>query len=101
MATISTVLLAMHQVAAQAAPSRDAPPTDGPSFGAFVQQSIQRVSERQQHAEGLTQAFERGDDVDLAAVMVARQQASVEFQAVLQVRRQLLDAYRELNNMPL
>ncbi len=101
MATIPTVLLTLQQVAAQAAVQRDGPPGDGPRFSEFVQQSVQRVSQQQQRAEELTRAFETGEDVDLAAVMVARQQASVEFQAVVQVRRQLLDAYRELMNMPL
>ncbi len=40
-------------------------------------------------------------DVSLAEVMIASQKASVSFQAMLQVRNKLVDAYKDVMNMPM
>jgi len=37
----------------------------------------------------------------LAEVMIASQKASVSFQAMLQVRNKLVDAYKDVMNMPM
>ena len=47
-----------------------------------------------------TAAYERGETVDIAKVMLARQEASVGFEATLQVRNKLLSAYQNIMNMP-
>jgi flagellar hook-basal body complex protein FliE len=46
-------------------------------------------------------AYERGDSHDLASVMIARQKASIAFEATLQVRNKLLTAYKDVMSMPL
>ena len=38
--------------------------------------------------------------MDIAKVMLARQQASVGFEATLQVRNKLLSAYKDIMSMP-
>ena len=38
--------------------------------------------------------------MDVAAVMLARHQASISFQATLQVRNKLLAAYKDIMSMP-
>ena len=43
---------------------------------------------------------ERGETTDIAAVMLARQQASIGFQATVQVRNKLLAAYKDIMSMP-
>ena len=48
----------------------------------------------------MTEAYERGETTDIASVMLARQQASIGFEATLQVRNQLLTAYRDIMSMP-
>lgn len=39
-------------------------------------------------------------NVSLSDVMIARNKASVAFDATIQVRNKLVDAYKELMNMP-
>ncbi|MEK9822553.1 MAG: flagellar hook-basal body complex protein FliE [Pseudomonadales bacterium] len=72
-----------------------------PDFGELLKQSIDQVSETQQHAKDLSKAFQMGDkDVQLPEVMIAMQKASISFEAMSQVRNKLLSAYREIMNMP-
>lgn len=71
-------------------------------FSALLQQSIAAVNDTQQSAGKLTEAFEIGaSDVRLADVMVATQKANVSFQAMLQVRNKLVEAYQDVMNMPM
>ena len=72
------------------------------SFGDLLQKSIDGVNETQQKAGALTKAFEMGDqNVDLAEVMIAVQKSSVSFQAMVQVRNKLVEAYKDVMNMPI
>ena len=74
----------------------------GADFAAMLKQTIGAVNETQQTAGKMTEAFESGDaNVSLAEVMVASQKASVSFQAMLQVRNKLVEAYKDVMNMPM
>ena len=56
-----------------------------------------------QRAAGLAgsgQPGSRGETTDIAAVMLSRQQASLGFEATLQVRNRLLTAYKDIMSMP-
>jgi flagellar hook-basal body complex protein FliE len=71
-------------------------------FGELFQQAIGSVNATQQQASRLATSFEQGDpQVSLAQVMVASQKASVSFQALTQVRNHLVDAYKDIMNMPI
>ena len=48
----------------------------------------------------MSAAYERGETTDIAAVMLARQRASLGFEATLQVRNRLLSAYKDIMSMP-
>lgn len=73
---------------------------DIPAFGEMLQKSINNVNELQGQAKALTEAQELGDpNVSLAEVMIAKEKASVAFQAMLQVRNKLLEAYRDISSM--
>jgi len=68
----------------------------------MLKQTIGAVNDTQQTAGKMTEAFEAGDtNVSLAEVMVASQKASVSFQAMLQVRNKLVEAYQDVMNMPM
>ena len=54
----------------------------------------------QNQAADLSASYERGETIDIAKVMLARQQASVSFEATLQVRNKLLSAYKDIMSMP-
>lgn len=70
-------------------------------FGEMFQQAIGSVNNTQQQANTLATSFEQGDaGVSLAQVMVASQKASVSFQALTQVRNRLVEAYKDVMNMP-
>lgn len=71
-------------------------------FAELLQQSIASVNDLQQSAGKMTAAFETGASrISLADVMVADQKAGVAFQATLQVRNKLVEAYQDVMNMPM
>lgn len=74
---------------------------DVPSFGQMLDQAVNKVNNVQQTSSSLAKAYELGDpNVDITDVMVASQKASVSFQSMVQVRNKLIDAYRDVMNMP-
>ena len=75
---------------------------NGSDFASMLKQSIDSVNQSQQASSKLAEAFETGrSDVSLAEVMIASQKASVSFQAMLQVRNKLIDAYKDVMSMPM
>src|ERR1700741_2618268 len=69
-------------------------------FGEALQTALRQVNESQARASAMTEAYERGETTDIAAVMLSRQQASLGFEATLQVRNRLLTAYKDIMRMP-
>ena len=90
---------AAHLVSASASASPTAP-TGSSTFADSLSSALQSVSESQGRAADLSASYERGDTIDIAKVMLARQQASVSFEATLQVRNKLLSAYKDIMSMP-
>jgi flagellar hook-basal body complex protein FliE len=77
------------------------PDAAGPNgFGDALQTALRQVNESQARASAMTEAYERGETTDIAAVMLSRQQASLGFEATLQVRNRLLSAYKDIMSMP-
>jgi flagellar hook-basal body complex protein FliE len=71
-------------------------------FAAVVRGLLDQVNQAQTRASDLSQAFELEEpNADLAQVMIAREQARVAFEAVLQVRNRMVQAYQEIMNMPM
>ena len=72
----------------------------GADFADLLKQSVAKVNETQQQASRLAEAFQRGDpNVQMSEVMIAMQKSSVSFQAMLEVRNKLVNAYQEIMNM--
>ena len=47
-------------------------------------------------------AFDSGQgDMDLSQVMIAVQKSSLSFEAMVQVRNKLVEAYKDVMNMPI
>jgi flagellar hook-basal body complex protein FliE len=77
-------------------------PSEGIDFGTILKDTINNVNEKQQVASNMKAAFEAGDKtMNLAEVMVASQKASVSFQGLTQVRNKLVEAYKDVMNMPM
>lgn len=70
------------------------------SFESAITAALSAVDATQTKAGDVSAAFERGDTVDIASVMLARQKASIAFEATLQVRNKLLSAYHDVMSMP-
>ncbi len=99
---VDQVLAQMRAMSIEASSSNKIETEGSSNFGAMLKQSIDSVNETQQTSGKLSKAFEMGEsDVSLAEVMIASQKASVSFQAMLQVRNKLVDAYKDVMNMPI
>ncbi|MEZ5656704.1 MAG: flagellar hook-basal body complex protein FliE [Sphingobium sp.] len=69
-------------------------------FSSALKGALEKVNGLQNEAGAQATAFDRGETTDIAAVMLAKQKASVSFEATLQVRNKLLSAYKDIMNMP-
>lgn len=99
---VNQVLAKMQAMSLEASGSKEQVSTGGTDFATMLKQTIGAVNDTQQTAGKLTDAFEAGDtNVSLSEVMVASQKASVSFQAMLQVRNRLVEAYKDVMNMPM
>ena len=100
---INQVLQQMRNMSAMAENKMSVNPGEsasGPEFAQLMKDSVNQVNQTQKSAMGLATAFEAGDpSVDLSEVMVAMQKASISFQAMTQVRNNLVSAYKEVMNM--
>ncbi len=97
-------LLAQMRAMAAAAQGQAAQPqaatSNQESFADLLKQSVDKVNMTQQEANRLADAFQKGDpDVQMADLMVALQKSNVSFQAMLQIRNKLVNAYQEIMNM--
>ena len=70
------------------------------NFGTYMVDAFNDVNDTQQASADLKNAYERGEDVPLTDVVLSMQQASIGFEATLQVRNNLLRAYEDIMNMP-
>ncbi len=74
---------------------------NGPKFSDLMSQAINKVNEVQQASSSLSKAYIQGDPkVDITDVMIASQKAGVAFDAMVQVRNKLVEAYKDVMNMP-
>lgn len=82
-----------------AAPAATQSQPAGEGFAGALKHALDNVSASQQKAEDISAAYERGQETDVAKVMMARQEAGVAFEATLQVRNRLLSAYQDIMRM--
>ena len=69
-------------------------------FASTFQTQLQKINAINARAGALTVAYERGEETDIAKVMLARQESSIAFEATLQVRNKVLSAYKDIMSMP-
>jgi len=97
-----TLLVQMRAMAAQAQTKSISPSAEqnGPDFAQLLQNSVNSVNSTQKESARLSEAFTKGDpNVQMSEVMVAMQKSSVSFQAMLEVRNKLVNAYKEIMSM--
>ena len=67
----------------------------------LLSHAIGTVNEMQLESNDKAIAFEMGDkSLSLADVMVAKEKAGIAFEATIQVRNKVLEAYKQIMNMP-
>ena len=72
-----------------------------PSFSTMFKSAVDSVNQAQKTSSALKTAYESGEPgVSLAQVMVASQKATVAFDAMTQVRNKVVEAYKDVMNMP-
>jgi flagellar hook-basal body complex protein FliE len=71
------------------------------AFGQHLNQAINNVNELQMESAALSTDFQLGKEgVELPQVMLSMQKSSVAFQAAVEVRNKMVNAYQEIMNMP-
>lgn len=75
-------------------------PGSAASFGKSLEEALSAVSNMQNQSQALTREFQAENPaVSLEETMISMQQASLSFQAAVQVRNKLVAAYSEMMNM--
>ncbi|MFC5580264.1 flagellar hook-basal body complex protein FliE [Rhodanobacter terrae] len=102
---VNNLLAQMRQMSAQVrAPEtafKAAPIGAQPDFSSLLKQSISAVGRSQMEAGNMAASFERGDPgADLGRTMVAVQKADLSLRAMVAVQSKLVDAYKDIMNMP-
>ena len=77
-----------------------AAPVQKGSFAQMVSGAIEQVNDAQVESRRLQTAYERGEDLPLAEVVLGMQKSSIAFEATLQIRNKVLKAYEDILNMP-
>lgn len=80
-------------------PGVQAPTVQQPSFVDTMRSAIDSVNQQQGLSRDLQASYVRGEDVSLTDVAIAMQKSSVAFEATVQVRNKILDAYKEIMSM--
>ena len=96
-------LLAQMRIAAAAAGLREPSPAAQAGkmdFADVLKSSLDGVARVQAQSESMQKAFVLGDNsVSLSDTMIAMQKASINFQATVQVRNKVVQAYNDIMNM--
>jgi len=71
-----------------------------PRFNDAVRELVNSVNTAQMQSSNMRAAFERGEDIPLTDVVISMQKSSLAFEATLQVRNKVLQAYEQIMNMP-
>ena len=100
---INELLSQIRNISGQVQPNINLSPENESKtqFSTVLKSSIDKVNNQQMMVSDLVNRFEQGDEsVELSRVMIEMQKARVSFEAVKQVRNQLVNAYKEVMSMP-
>jgi flagellar hook-basal body complex protein FliE len=79
-------------------PSGDAQ-TGGKDFSLVMRDAIKEINHLQTNADEAIAKVQLGNTANIHEAMVALEQASISFRALMQVRNKILDAYQEVMRM--
>ena len=83
-----------------AAPTMQTNPSSQ-NFADMLKGALDTVNGMQLESKDLQQRFEAGDpNLSLADVMITKEKSGIAFEATVQVRNKVLEAYKQIMNMP-
>ncbi len=107
---VNNLLSQMRHMTAQVRPADAAPKAASigaaqlggqADFSSLLKQSISAVGRNQMEAGRMAASFERGDPgADLGRTMIAVQKADLSLRTMVEVRNKMVDAYKDIMNMP-
>ncbi len=71
----------------------------GLGFGEALKQQLDKVNQKQIQSEQTTEAFVKGEDVEIHEVMMSSKEAFLSMQMALEMNNKLIKAYQEFNQM--
>lgn len=71
------------------------------SFSTVLSDAINKVNEAEVDSNNKIEALIKGEDVEMHEVMLAMQEASLSLQALIEVRNNVVDAYKEISSLQL
>ncbi len=84
----------------EASKSNTLEPNTNENFGNKIKDALDSVANAQENSKVLAQNYELGKEHDLTKVMVSQNISSLAFQMTLNVRNKMLNAYKDIMNMP-
>ncbi|KEI97115.1 flagellar hook-basal body protein FliE [Clostridium botulinum A2B7 92] len=75
--------------------------TESVSFSEILKDKLDGVNAKQVKANNSTEAFIKGDEIDIHNVMLNAEEAKMSMELAVQVRNKLVEAYQELSRMQL
>jgi flagellar hook-basal body complex protein FliE len=70
-------------------------------FSTMLKNAVDGVNSMQLESKDIQQRFEMGDpSLSLAQVMLTKEKSGIAFEATVQVRNKVLEAYKTIMNMP-
>ena len=82
-----------------------APPLDQntsseqPTFGQWLNKSIEAVNQMQQDGDNAAMKLVTGESKDIHGTMIAMQKASISMSLMMEVRNKIINAYDEIKRM--
>jgi flagellar hook-basal body complex protein FliE len=105
--TVGAMLARMEALEAASKPAQPSAmreasqPIASVDFATLLRDAVREVSAAQNAAQAKAQSFQLGDrTVSIEDVMISLQQASLAMQGMVAVRNKLVEAYRDISNMP-
>jgi len=71
------------------------------SFENLISTQIEKLNQGQLKSDSLVQDFVAGNTEDLHQVMIASEEVRLSLELAVQIRNKVVEAYKELSNMPL
>lgn len=71
------------------------------NFLGLLKEQLNNINEKQIQSEKSTEAFIKGEDIDIHEVTINAEEAKMSIELAVQIRNKIVEAYQELNRMQL